>query len=137
MPRNKKQLTKQDHIKYWIDEAEDSWQSAMVLMEGKKYSMAAFCFHLSIEKLLKGIWVKNNEDNYPPRIHNLIYLHDGAKLNLDEDMKAELLAMNAWNLEGRYPEYRTKMYFAITLQYLDSRLETLLKIKQCLTKIMQ
>ncbi len=86
---------------------------------------------------MKGIWVKNNEDNYPPKIHNLIYMHDAAKLNLDEDMKAELLAMNAWNLEGRYPEYRTKMYLAITHEYLDSRKDTLNKIKLCLTELLQ
>ena len=131
------QLTKQEHIEYWKEQAEDSWQSALVLMESKRYTMAAFCFHLSIEKLLKGIWVKNNDDNYPPRIHNLIYLHDGAKLNFDEKIKAELLAMNAWNLEGRYPEYHNKMHQVITKSFLESKNESLIQIKSCLTKILQ
>ena len=99
--------------------------------------MAAFCFHLSIEKLLKGIWVKNNADNFPPKIHNLVYLHDGAKLNLEEEMKAELSAMNAWNLEGRYPEYHTKMYHAITKSFLESKSEMLKQLKLCLTEKLQ
>ena len=130
-------MTKQEPITYWLEQAEDSWQSALVLMEGKKYAMAAFCFHLSIEKLLKGIWVKNNDDNYPPKIHNLIYLHDAAKLDLEEALKVELLAMNAWNLEGRYPEYKSRMSTSINKQYIDSKIEIVLKLKSCLIEILQ
>ena len=130
-------MTKHEHIEYWKTGAEDSWDSALVLMNNKQYSMAAFCFHLCIEKLLKGIWVKNNESDYPPRIHNLVSLHNGAKLNLESEIVAELSAINSWNLEGRYPEYRTKMYFAITKQFLDLKIEILTKIKLCLLEILQ
>jgi HEPN domain-containing protein len=129
-------LTKQEHIEYWVTGSEDSWESALVLMNSNHYSMAAFCFHLSIEKLLKGIWVKNNESNFPPRIHNLITLHNGANLNLETDILAEFSSINSWNLEGRYTEYRTKMYLAINKQFLDSKIENLTKIKTCLLEIL-
>jgi HEPN domain-containing protein len=129
-------LTKQEHIEHWKTGAEDSWQSASVLMNSNHYSMAAFCFHLSIEKLLKGIWVKNNESNFPPRIHNLITLHNGANLNLEPDILAEFSSINSWNLEGRYTEYRTKVYLAINKQFLDSKIENLTKIKTCLLEIL-
>lgn len=115
-------MTKQEHIGYWVTGTEDSWESASVLMHSNHNSMAAFCFHLSIEKLLKGIWVKNNEGNFPPRIHNLITLHNGANLNLEPDILAEFSSINSWNLEGRYTEYRTKMYLAINKQFLDSKI---------------
>jgi HEPN domain-containing protein len=130
-------LTKQEHTEYWVTGAEDSWESALVLMSSNHYSMAAFCFHLSIEKLLKGIWVKNSESNFPPRIHNLITLHNGANLNLEPDILAEFSSINSWNLEGRYIEYRTKMYLAINKQFLDSKIENLTKIKTCLREILQ
>lgn len=129
-------MTKQEHIEHWKTGAEDSWQSASVLMNSNHYSMAAFCFHLSIEKLLKGIWVKNNESNFPPRIHNLITLHNGANLNLEPDILAEFSSINSWNLEGRYTEYRTKVYLAINKQFLDSKIENLTKIKTCLLEIL-
>jgi len=129
-------LTKQEHIEHWKTGAEDSWQSASVLMNSNHYSMAAFCFHLSIEKLLKGIWVKNKESNFPPRIHNLITLHNGANLNLEPDILAEFSSINSWNLEGRYTEYRTKVYLAINKQFLDSKIENLTKIKTCLLEIL-
>jgi hypothetical protein len=94
-------------------------------------------FSFEYWKATKGIWVKNNDDNYPPKIHNLIYLHDAAKLDLEEALKVELLAMNAWNLEGRYPEYKSKMSISINKQYIDSRIEIVVKLKSCLREILQ
>ena len=79
---------KKRHIQYWLDSAEESWQSAAVLIEGGRYAIALFCWHLAIEKILKAHWVKNNKDNYPPRTHNLVLLHDQTQF---------------WNLEGRNP----------------------------------
>ena len=130
------QLTKKEHIEYWKTGAEESWQGALLLMEGKQYALSAFCFHLCIEKLLKGIWVKNNESNYPPRIHNLSYLHDGAKLNLDIEYKVLFKTITAWNQEGRYQEYISKLYKSISKKYLDDMMNDLLKLKQCLQEIL-
>ena len=99
--------------------------------------MAAFCFHLSIEKLLKGCWVKNNKENYPPRTHHLIYLHDESDLNLPEDMLKEFIAINTWNIEGRYPDYKEHLLKTINKNYLESKLDTLEKIKKCLLEKLQ
>lgn len=65
-------MTKQDHIQYWIISAEKDWEVLQSLFIGGQYLYALFFAHLTIEKLLKGHWVKNNEGNYPPGIHNLI-----------------------------------------------------------------
>ena len=130
-------MNKEDHIEYWKAEAEDSWESALVLMNNRKYLMAAFCFHLCIEKLLKGCWVKTNTENYPPRTHNLIYLHDESKLNLPEKMQKDFIIINTWNLEGRYPEYKERLIKTIDKSYLDSKFETLQKIKLCLQEKLQ
>ena len=93
-------MTKQVHIAHWKTGAEDVCQSALVLMNSNHNAMAAFCFHLRIEKFLKAIWIKNNQSYTPPRVHNLIYLHDGAKLNLDEESKDFLKIVNSCNQEG-------------------------------------
>lgn len=65
-------LLKQDYINFWKNTAEDSWQTAEYLMNGKKYVDALFMFCLSIEKLMKANWVLDNIDNYPPRIYDCI-----------------------------------------------------------------
>jgi HEPN domain-containing protein len=55
-------LTKEEHILYWIEQADDSWEGAIALIKGKRYMLALFCWHLTIEKLLKAIWIKNNTE---------------------------------------------------------------------------
>ena len=125
-------MNKKGHILYWVEQADDSWKSAGVLMENKRYMMALFCWHLTIEKLLKAMWVKNNKDNYPPRTHNLTFLHDSSNAALTEDMQAELNVINSWNIEGRYPDYQNKLYKSITKKYLESKRETVEKTKRCL-----
>ncbi|OFX16926.1 MAG: hypothetical protein A2033_19395 [Bacteroidetes bacterium GWA2_31_9] len=130
-------MTKEEHISYWLEQADDSWESAVALINSKRYMMALFCWHLTIEKLLKALWVKNNTDNYPPRTHNLKYLHDEAKLCLSIEWQAELLTINSWNIEGRYPEYQTKLYKSINKDYIDNKSQTILNIKICLQEILQ
>jgi HEPN domain-containing protein len=130
-------LTKQDHITYWLKGSDESWQGAILLLEGKQFTLAAFCFHLTIEKLLKANWVKNNEENYPPRIHNLTYLHNEAKLNLDDEMKDLCKLINSWNQEGRYPEYISKLHQGISGEYLSFVMNDLIKLRQCLQSQLQ
>lgn len=130
-------MTKKEHILYWIEQADDSWEGSIALIKGKRYMLALFCWHLTMEKLLKAIWIKNNTENYPPRTHNLLSLHDGAKLNLSTDIQTELLIVNSWNQEGRYPDYQTKLYKTITKEYVESRTENILNLKKCLLEILQ
>ncbi len=125
-------MTKQEHIAHWLTGANESWEGALLLLEGKQFTLAAFCFHLSIEKFLKAIWIKNNEEHYPPRIHNLVFLHNSAKLNLDEELKDFLKIINSWNQEGRYPEYISKLHQGISEEYLNQMINDLQKLKQCL-----
>jgi HEPN domain-containing protein len=46
------------------------------LMSGKQNVFALFAFHLTIEKLLKAIWVKDNIENTPPRQHDLTFIYN-------------------------------------------------------------
>ena len=87
------------HIKYWVDGAEESWKSAEILIAGGRYVMALFCWHLTIEKLLKAHWVKDNAEYYPPRTHNLNLLHDQSQLHLPVEMQEDLKVINFWNIE--------------------------------------
>jgi len=44
---------KKAHINYWLEGAEESWESAQTLINGGRYMMALFCWHLCIEKILE------------------------------------------------------------------------------------
>lgn len=64
-------LTKDEHIKYWVDTAKKDWKTVQNMFGTKDYLPALFFSHLVLEKLCKAHWVKDNHGNTPPKIHNL------------------------------------------------------------------
>jgi HEPN domain-containing protein len=66
--------TKEEHIRFWMEQSEDDWKAVFSLLFGKNYLQALFFTHLVIEKLCKALWIKYNTENVPPRSNNLVYL---------------------------------------------------------------
>ncbi|MFA6922736.1 MAG: HEPN domain-containing protein [Bacteroidales bacterium] len=101
--------TKKEHIKYWIEQAKDDWEAVDTLFKGKKYLQSLFFTHLVIEKICKSIWIKHNKENIPPRTHNLLHLLASTPVELPDEISEFLLYLNRFQIEGRYPEYITKI----------------------------
>jgi HEPN domain-containing protein len=76
-----------------------------------------------IEKLCKSLWIKYNEDNVPPRTHNLIHLLSSTPVELADDKSEFLLTLNRFHLEGRYPEYLAKMHSICNEQFTKSMIK--------------
>jgi len=74
------------------------------------YLQSLFFAHLVIEKLCKSLWIMYNTGNVPPRTHNLIYLVSETPIKLTDSQSEFLLTLNRFQLEGRYPDYLTKMH---------------------------
>ena len=125
-------LTKRDHIDYWKKTAEDSWETADYLLKGKKFPEALFFYCPAIEKWLKAHWVKDNVDNYPPRIHDLYSLYAETNLQLEAEQLDFMGTVARWNLEGRYPDYRFTLKKIATEDFMSRRIEELKTLKKCL-----
>jgi HEPN domain-containing protein len=79
------------------------------LFESKDYVWSLFIGHLVIEKLLKALIVKRDQE-VVPKIHNLNKLADVALLKLDEVQKNLLDVITSFNIEARYPDYKNEFY---------------------------
>lgn len=90
-------------------QAEDDWAAVDTLLNGKKYLQSLFFAHLVIEKVCKALWIKHNKENVPPRTHNLIHLLSKTPIELNDEQSELMLNLNRFQLEGRYPDYLTKM----------------------------
>jgi HEPN domain-containing protein len=110
-------------IKHWMQSAERDWQSVPLLYQGKQFVHALFFCHLVIEKILKSHWVRDNEENNPPRIHDLEYLYNDTNLELTATQLDLIRVMNSWNLEGRYQDYKDKFYKNTTQEYTREKIE--------------
>ena len=102
-------VNKKDYINYWKSESAKDWKRAKLHFDSNDFLFSLFCAHLCLEKILKAQWVKDHEQNVPPRIHNLLSLADKTKLNLIDEQRAFLEKMNVSQLEGRYPDYQYKI----------------------------
>ena len=59
--------------------------------------------HLSLEKVLKGLFMKRLND-IPPKLHDLIYFVDKISLTLKDSHLDFLMSLNRMSVITRYPE---------------------------------
>jgi HEPN domain-containing protein len=94
-------------IDYWTKGAISDIETAELLLTANKHIEGLFFCHLTIEKILKALMVKNT-NQLAPKSHNLIYLSELAKVNLSDDNTSLLSVLMKYQIEGRYPEYIPK-----------------------------
>ena len=98
----------------WYALAKYDLDSAEVMLQGGRYLYVAFMCQQAVEKLLKGIFIKETSQT-PPYTHNLRRL--AKQLGLFEKLSEEQLArfdrLNAYYIESRYTETLEEMQSAI------------------------
>lgn len=127
-------MTQSEIISYWAKSSERDWKAAQDLYQSGNFIQALFFAHLVIEKLLKAHWVKDNNANFPPRVHNLEYLLGQTSLSMSVENIDELRIMNAWNIEGRYQDYKDMLFKKTTQEYTDEKLKIVNNIREWLIK---
>ena len=91
-----------DLTKYWFESADSDYETMKVLYNNKKNTWCLFIGHLVIEKLLKGLYAKNNPDNpIAPKIHNLILLSQKANLEVPTEIREKIQTINTFNISAR------------------------------------
>ena len=127
-------MEKDEHIKYWLSSALRDWDVTHDLVKSRRYMYALFFAHPVVEKLLKAHWVKEHEDNIPPRLHNLNSLYDKLEFELPSNLKDELTIITSWNIEARYQDYKDRFYKICTLEYTAKKLKIVEEILKCMTR---
>lgn len=94
-------------IEYWKSGADNDLETANILIQNTKIIQGLFFCHLSIEKILKAIFVKVNVQ-IPPKSHDIFYLADKADIVMPEEQMLIAQILMKYQLEGRYPEYYPK-----------------------------
>ncbi len=130
-------MIKQDYINFWIEQAEDDWTAVDTLFKGRNYLQSLFFANLVIEKLCKSLWIKHNQENVPPRTHNLILLLSSTPIELIDDRSEFMLSLNRFQLEGRYPDYLTKMHDICNEQFTTSMLNSTNQLRLWLLEKLQ
>jgi HEPN domain-containing protein len=105
-------------IDYWAKSSSMDFDAALDLLKAKKYPHCLFFAHLSVEKLLKAIYVKVNEE-YSPITHNLLLLAKKSGLVLSDLQVEQFAEINTFSIEARYPDEKFNFYKKCTLQFTE------------------
>jgi HEPN domain-containing protein len=130
-------MTKKQHIDYWANTAHYDWTGAEEAFNAMRYVHCLFWAHLTLEKLAKAHWVRTNQDNIPPKIHNIVRLLELSNINLGEETMKFLEMLNRFQLSARYPDYINDMYKICTKDYTEKQLEKVKEVRQCLIEMLQ
>lgn len=111
-------------IQYWIDISEYDLDVAGGMLEKGYYIYVGFMCHQSIEKMLKAIYVKNN-NKIPPYIHKLDRLIYESKIkNLFSETQLDFIdELTPLNIQARYPAYKDSIYKLVTREKAEDILK--------------
>lgn len=87
----------------WLLQADYDMETADAMFEKGRYIYTVFMCHLSIEKVLKGLYQKRLTE-LPPKVHNLIYLAEKTGISLPENLNDHMIYLNRLSIPTRYPE---------------------------------
>src|SRR3989339_2122032 len=129
-------MTKQEHIDYWLSSSNADLGSAQSILKTGKFIWSLFVAQLSLEKLLKAFWVRDNESNFPPRTHDLNRIANETKLSLTDEEKEFLAEVSSFNIEVRYPDYKNLFTQKCTKEFADKYLTAIKEFIECTLKKM-
>jgi len=103
------------------------------LYDSKSYGWSLFLGHISIEKLLKAIYVSKKK-KHAPFLHNLYRLAELSELELTDEQSDCLDKITSFNLNARYDDFKREFYTLCTAEFTN---EWIGKIKILRTWIKQ
>lgn len=129
-------MNKKESIRYWLESAKEDWKVAKHLFEKKDYPYSLFLGHLTIEKILKAIYVERLNDT-PPYTHRLIHLAEKASLELTDEQSELLETITDFNLEARYPDEKFAFKKKCTKSFTEKYLRKIEGMRKWLLKLIQ
>ncbi len=122
-----------DFMKYWFESADRDYDVMQVLYKNKKNTWCLFIGHLVIEKLLKGLYARNNSKNpIAPKIHNLILLSQKANLDVPNEIREKIQVINTFNISSRYDDYKKSFDEKCTDDYTAEQVKNIEEVQKWL-----
>ena len=117
-------------MKYWFDSSEEDYETMNYMYNGEKYTWSLFVGHLVIEKMLKGLYAKNNEnDPIAPKIHNLIMFAQKSNLDVPREIREDIQVINTFNISARYDDYKKAFAEKCTREYTESSINRINNVR--------
>ena len=87
----------------WFFQSDYDLETAYQMLQSGRNVYCIFMCHLSLEKALKGLFVKRLNE-FPPKLHDLMYFIDRISLLPENEHLNFLMWLNRMGIITRYPE---------------------------------
>lgn len=99
--------------KEWFFQSDYDLDTADDMLKSGRNVYAVFMCHLSLEKALKGLIVKQTGE-FPAKTHSLVYLANKLNIDLSENQEDFIHILNKISVPTRYPDDLRKLFTAFT-----------------------
>jgi HEPN domain-containing protein len=96
---------------------------------------ALFVGHISVEKLLKALYVKQRKQ-HAPRIHNLYRLAELCGIELTDDYPDWLDTVTSFNINARYDDYKKEFQRICTNEYTELWIGRIKELRQWIEQML-
>ena len=117
-------------VSYWTTTSNEDFNTMQSLFQSGSFHWALFLGHLSIEKILKALYVKTH-GKHAPYIHNLFRLAELCQLkDVSDDYADWLDKITSFNLNARYDDYKRAFYHQCTMEFTTEWLEKIKNLRE-------
>jgi len=110
-------------VTYWVHSASEDLATAEdIIAKTSRYVSGLFFLHLSLEKILKALYVKLHS-THAPFTHNLLSLLEKNQIQPSESDLRIFSEINEFNLEARYPDEKFRLQQIATQQFTSRYLQ--------------
>jgi len=103
-------------LRYWLESAAYDLETGKSLLQAKHFPYALFFGHLALEKVLKGLVVKDTKE-HAPYTHSLTLLASKTNIEFSESINDQLAEYTEFNIESRYPDEKKEFYQRCTVEF--------------------
>ena len=134
MSDKKTNIDTKEIIKHLTDTSENDFRVMMILYDSKSYIWALFLGHISVEKLLKALYVKKN-GQHAPFTHNLYRLAELCGLELTNEYSDLLDKITSFNINARYNDYKKEFYTQCTPEFTQYWIDKIGNLREWIKKM--
>lgn len=120
---------------HWFNTSEEDYITMLKLNDSKSYNWSLFIGHVSVEKLLKALYVKTNKQ-HAPYIHNLYRLAELCNVEISDDYSDWLDEITSFNINARYNDYKKEFYNLCTPEFTLKWIERIKIIRSWIKKLL-
>ena len=120
---------------HWFVTSNDDFKTMNELFKSKSYNWALFIGHISVEKLLKALYVKIFR-RHAPTIHNLYRLAELCEIELTDEYSDWLDTITSFNINARYDDYKKEFYNLCTVEYAKLWIDRIKELRKWIKQML-